>query len=53
MTTSAPYWRIHSLALLAEAYDIGERAEEGLPVLAEALKRATDTRTGFYEPEIQ
>ena len=50
--TGALFWRIPSLALLAEAYEKGGKAEEGLAVLAEALRVVDETGIGFYEPEL-
>ena len=52
MDTSAVFWRTYFLALLAEVYGKGGKVEEGLAVLVEALRRAADTRVGFYEPEM-
>jgi predicted ATPase len=52
MATSAVFWRIYFLALLAEVYGKGGKVGEGLAVLVEALRRAADTRMGFYEPEM-
>jgi predicted ATPase len=44
--------RLFELTLLAEAYGIASRNEEGLGVLAEALDFADRTGEGFYLPEI-
>jgi predicted ATPase len=46
------YWRINLLALLADAYGRGARAEEGLAVLDEALRAVEDTGARFYESEM-
>jgi predicted ATPase len=50
--SSAPYWRSYFQVLLAEAYGKGGNSEAGFVVLAEARRRVTDSRMGFYEPEI-
>jgi predicted ATPase len=52
MATSVVFWRTYFQALLAEVYGKGGNVEEGLAVLVEALRRAADTRMGFYEPEM-
>jgi predicted ATPase len=46
------YWRINFLPLLAEAYGRGGKAQEGLAVLAEALRAVEKTGACFYEPEM-
>ncbi|MEX2260873.1 MAG: AAA family ATPase [Bryobacteraceae bacterium] len=40
------------LALLAEAYALGDRPEEGLHALAEAFAMVRNSRTFFYEAEL-
>jgi predicted ATPase len=50
--TSARFWRIYFLALLAEACGKGGKTGEGLAALAEALSTVKDTGVHFYEPEM-
>ena len=50
--TGAEMFRPHFLALLAEAYGKGGRAEEGLNAVAEALDIAHETGERFYEAEL-
>jgi predicted ATPase len=50
--TSARFWRIYFLALLAEAYGKGGKTAEGLAALTEALSAVKDTGVHFYEPEM-
>jgi predicted ATPase len=50
--TSARFWRIYFLALLAEAYGKGGKTADGLAALAEALSAVEDTGVHFYEPEM-
>ena len=42
--------RMFELALLAEAYGVADRIDEGLQALAEALDFADRTGEGFYLP---
>jgi predicted ATPase len=51
-TTGVFYWRIHFLALLAEACGRGGKAQEGLAILADALRAIEETGIRFYDPEI-
>jgi predicted ATPase len=44
--------QLFELALLAEAYGVAKRTEEGLRVLDEALDFANRTGEGFYAPEL-
>jgi predicted ATPase len=44
--------RPFELTLLAEAYGVANRNDEGLQVLAEALDFANNTGEGFYLPEV-
>ena len=50
--TGAESYRPYHLALLADAYGKGERVEEGLAVLAEALDGAHKTGERWYEAEL-
>jgi predicted ATPase len=50
--TGAETLRPYFLALLADAYGKGGRAEEGLAVLAEALAHVDKTGERFYEAEL-
>jgi predicted ATPase len=51
-STGAEIGRPHYLALLAETYGKGGRAEEGLSVLAEALAAVYNHGERFYEAEL-
>jgi predicted ATPase len=50
--TGAEYMRTHFLALLAEAYEKVEQAEEGLSALSEALMLVNKTGERSYEAEL-
>jgi class 3 adenylate cyclase/predicted ATPase len=50
--TGATLWQPYYLALLAEAYGAGGRADEGLAVLAEALALIDTTEARIYTAEL-
>jgi predicted ATPase len=50
--TGAELWRPSFLALLAETYGKVGQAEEGLPLLAEALAAIAKTGERYYEAEL-
>ena len=50
--TGAEVFRPYSLALLAEAYGKAGQAEEGFPLLAEALAAVDNTGERYYEAEL-